>query len=74
MSDIKHVEEPIDETEDIDLGLMLAPLSRQQLEMLICQMISRHPEEFDIVKDEATKDVDVSIYAQVSTQVESARH
>ena len=38
-----------DATEDIDLGLLMAPLTRGQLEMVIVRMVHAQPDVADVL-------------------------
>eukprot|EP00470_Lotharella_oceanica_P013195 CAMPEP_0170199472 /NCGR_PEP_ID=MMETSP0040_2-20121228/69356_1 /TAXON_ID=641309 /ORGANISM="Lotharella oceanica, Strain CCMP622" /LENGTH=191 /DNA_ID=CAMNT_0010449591 /DNA_START=332 /DNA_END=905 /DNA_ORIENTATION=- len=47
------------EVEEYDLGYMMAPLSRQRLELVLAKIIYKYPDELEELMEESRKAVDV---------------
>jgi hypothetical protein len=50
--------------DDIDIGYVLAPLSREQVELIVVRLLEKHPESLPIVLAEAAKPIDLESLQQ----------
>lgn len=47
----------MDPSIDIDLGAILAPLSREQLELIVVKMIGKYPQEWEMIEKMSRSEV-----------------
>jgi hypothetical protein len=62
-------------TEDIDLGYLLAPLTRQNLEMIIVHLVSNRPTSINYVLQQCYKPVDrIELHTNLLNIIELTSH